>query len=112
MENDFDALLFNEENLHDEKRYLPFKSLPRVVLLLFVDKALPTRHADDAAILKVKCERRMYGRFEPLSAEESDDEEELEVATSGFMKDWVWLEEDLRGFLLTFDSFHFGPSSS
>lgn len=45
--------------------------------------------------------------FEPLSAEESDDEEELEVATSGFMKDWVWLEEDLRGFLLTFDSFHF-----
>jgi len=44
-----------------------------------------------------------------MSAEESDDEEELELATSGFMKDWVWLEEDLRGFLLTFDSFHIAP---
>lgn len=51
----------------------------------------------------------MCGRFEPLSAEEGDDEEELELATSGFMKDWVWLEEHLRGFLLTFDSFYISP---
>lgn len=100
MENDFDALLFNEENLHDEKRYLPFKSLPRVVLLLFVDKALPTRHADDAAILNVKCERGKCGRFKPLSAEEGDDE----VGNKWIYEGLGVAEEDLRGFLLTFDS--------
>jgi hypothetical protein len=41
--------------------------------------------------------------------EEEGDEEELKLATSGFMKDWVWLEEDIRGFVLTFDWFHIGP---
>jgi hypothetical protein len=102
MENGFDALLFKDENLHDEKIYLPFKSLPRLILLLCVDKAFPTRHADDAAIIK----ERMC--VEDVDEEEGD-EEELKLATSGFMKDWVWLEEDIRGFVLTFDWFHIGP---